>query len=145
MYKCKICNFETDKTGKIAAHYSNKHPKVKKEYICSKCGKSNFSRAVDLTIHEKNCDGSGCKLDKKKKRAAERKNFICPDCKQHVVSQNIERHVKACNGGGFKWQRQPKKNLGHIWNKGLTKETSESVRRAGETYSRHVKEGLIIP
>lgn len=32
----------------------------------------------------------------------------------------------------------------HAWNKGLTKETHKSLKKAGETYKKHLKEGKIV-
>ena len=36
-------------------------------------------------------------------------------------------------------------NLGVPWNKGMTKYTDDRLKKAGETYSQKVKDGIIIP
>lgn len=53
-----------------------------------------------------------------------------------------ERNSKACKSS---WQkgRKPKVLTKPIWNKGLTKDNSESVKRAADTFKSRCKEGLI--
>ena len=56
---------------------------------------------------------------------------LCKENPNHQVSSIVEYNMK---------------NHGHpAWNKGLTKETDERVRRYGESYSKGVKSGKIIP
>lgn len=81
---------------------------------CEKC-KREFKKLSSARIHEKFCDGSGCKLDKKKKSAS----WKCPKCKFHIHSKR-DRHVEICDGLGPNAHKRIKKLLGRgkDWSKG---------------------------
>lgn len=54
----------------------------------------------------------------------------------HIWKNHTEEGIKHNPNIGLLFNRQ-------IWNKGLTKETSESVRKSGETYTKRIKSGEI--
>lgn len=71
--------------------------------------------------------------------------FSCVDCRKEMGINMFARHTnKRC----LYWQRKhglllPKRSGG--WNKGLTKDSNPSIRKAAETYSARFKAGLHLP
>lgn len=68
----------------------------------------------------------------------ETKKYICPLCQKEYSLYGVKNHIKYHFGyeGGCSIAN------GHTaWNKGLTKETSESVKRGAETFKQHYTEG----
>jgi len=123
MYKCKLCQFETDSPSKIANHYQYTH-KENKELICNKCGKK-FKNEKGLKCHTKKV----CEKIKNKNNI----NHICPVC-GFYISNKIQKHINICDGKGpgvIKRLRCTGRGLG--WNKGLTKENNESLKKISET------------
>jgi hypothetical protein len=122
MYKCKECEFITEKTSELANHYKHNH-KEKKEYICEKCEKILKSKG-GLTCHLKSCDGvSKIKILIK----------ICPKCNYEIKNCNYEKHLNSCNGRGPRSKR-PGYGKGILgWSKGLNKHNDERVRKISES------------
>ena len=95
-----------------------------KDYKCSKCDRS-LSTPAAKAVHEKHCDGTGSKLDKRKESA----NWKCPKCNMHVHSQR-ERHVEVCDGLGPGAHRRGSR--GRSWAKG-TKLSEEHKKKISES------------
>lgn len=87
---------------------------------------------------------------------------ICEKCKREISKSNYDRHYNSCDGtyfiGPHKPRLKPKKTrdevLAHMqkmrqaknpipWNKGLTKETNDSVKKQAETMKEGYKTGRI--
>lgn len=69
----------------------------------------------------------------------------CEKCKNLVTKNNLQRHINSCNGLGTKRNR-PKKGRGtNIWNKGLTKETNDKVKKNSEAISLAIKGKPTLP
>jgi len=99
MYKCKLCQFETDIVTELANHYQYNHKKIH-SIMCEKCGKK-FKNEKGLKQHTK----KSCEKNIKNKQV----NHICPKCGLYI-SNSIEKHIKSCNGYGPRRSRhQPKK------------------------------------
>jgi len=132
-YKCPKCEFETDDRYKIAGHVSS-HTK-KRKIECDKCGKMVSSLAFNR--HYKVCKG---KVEQKTKIKYSERNgkVICPICDKEFSKFGIANHIRS------KHERKNNYSPGG-WNKGLTKETDERVKKFGETYSRNIKLGKIKP
>ncbi len=67
----------------------------------------------------------------------------CLICNKEYSIYGIGSHIWKMHGEG----RNHDPNAGYkkgriIWNKGLTKDTDERVKRCGETLTKHLKEGL---
>lgn len=66
------------------------------------------------------------------------KKWKCPYCKDNLIFESrlqLYKHMHKAHTDRF----------GHIWNKGLTKEIDNRLKKAGNTYSTKIKAGLIIP
>lgn len=72
----------------------------------------------------------------------ETKKYVCPLCQKEYSLYGIKNHIRHHFGyeGSFS-----KANGCTAWNKGLTKETSETVRRCGQVYHERCKQGKIVP
>jgi len=75
--------------------------------------------------------------------------YKCPYCDKEYQKNGIGTHIWRKHipnnknwGGG---QMFKGKGGNTSWNKGLTKDNSERVRKSAETFKRRVKEGKIIP
>lgn len=84
-------------------------------HTCEKCNRQ-FKNLAGLSNHKRFCDGTGCKLDKKKESVA----WVCPKCNFHIHSQR-ERHVEICDGLGPNAHKRIKKLLGRgkSWSRGI--------------------------
>lgn len=71
--------------------------------------------------------------------------YECPYCKKLFNNRGINGHVwRLHTEEGSKYKRKYEKGK-VAWNKGLTKETNEALKRKGETLKRNIKLGLVIP
>lgn len=66
-------------------------------------------------------------------------SFLCPICFKKISKYGIKNHLKYSHFGFIK------KFNKQAWNKGLTKENSEIIKKSREIYCKKIKEGLIIP
>lgn len=85
---------------------------------CSKCNKE-FKTGQGRGSHEKNCDGIGTGIKRRKKPP-----FICPKCGIDIKTSR-ENHVNSCDGNGPRRRKINKnllvgKGLGQNWEKGKT-------------------------
>lgn len=87
------------------------------------CGKKNTNPVCNLPSCQKTKEGG----------------WKCPYCNQVFRTRSEKQnHVKECHP-----ERVSTKPM--AWNKGLTKETNETVKKGGETLRKHIKEGKVIP
>lgn len=128
MFKCKYCNKEFDSGAKLGGHIGwceknpNKRSKDELKYIREKIA-DNKLKPIGIEIKCKYC-GKICKL------------------------YGIKNHEKQCKSNP---NRIPQKGTRFKingdkfipWNKGLTKETDERVKRNGESISNGYKTGKI--
>ena len=72
-------------------------------------------------------------------------NYICEYCKKEYKNQNaLNSHKIRCklNPNMKYWRTAPEKGKGHkAWNKGLSKDTDERIKKIGETFSKKAKNG----
>lgn len=80
------------------------------------------------------------------------KLFVCPHCKHIIITQITKYacHVKWCKKNPNRiisenaLQKIHEQNIGHIpWNKGLTKETSKSLKKFGENMHFKYSTGIL--
>ena len=112
-----------------------------KKTNCDKCNKDikncNYER------HYKVCGG----IIKKRNKLDLYKNiddkYECPNCLKLYSKFSIHKHYS-----NYTKEKLYKKNNflknGLVWNKGLTKEDNESIKKQGETYSKNIKNGIIV-
>lgn len=73
-------------------------------------------------------------------------NIKCPHCDRFFSIKGIGTHMWRKHGNGINHKSNKPYNEGRFaWNKGLTKDTDERVKKFGETYSNNVKNGITIP
>jgi very-short-patch-repair endonuclease len=109
---------------------------------CDKCNKeislSNFKR------HYKSCGKKKKKLNPK--WLQKNGKYKCPICEKEFSKYGIHNHVSVVHDG--KKERvnhnKGKKMTGKCWNKGLTKETSDIIKNAGEKFKKNYKDGKFI-
>lgn len=126
MYNCKKCDFSTENNSLLANHYKYVHSSIdKKELLCDKCDKI-FKNIGSLKIHKKTCGIEQEKI-----------NHICPKCNSYI-SNSIEKHINYCDGNGTRRQKEAirKTEIKTSWNKGLTKETSDSLKKISESLKK---------
>ena len=76
----------------------------------------------------------------------ETNKYICPHCGKEYAKYGIGNHIwrkHTEEGQKFDPNKDYQKGTRKAWNKGLTKETDERVRKTGETYHKRFKSGEI--
>lgn len=127
MYSCKHCEYVCESSSSISNHYKYSHPKNNPiDLICDKCNKQCLSLS-GLNYHKKSCDGK-----------KEKDIYICPKCGFEIKSSR-EKHLNYCKGNGPRSKKVKRKE---VWNKGLTKETDERVRKIGQSIKERYSNGL---
>ena len=118
----------------------------RKKKICDICNKeislSNFSRHYDSCSKEKIV--SKLNVDWKQENG----KYKCPHCNKEYSKYGISTHIWRNHTTEGKKQNPNKGFLDGtriIWNKGLTKESDERIKKIGETYSNNIKNGITIP
>ena len=70
-------------------------------------------------------------------------NYICKYCGKECKNANsLRNHERLCKSNPNRQESsfvKYNKTKGDVWNKGLTKETNDSLRRAGEKLKRHLE------
>lgn len=137
MYKCTICDKEFNSIKKRDSHFRLVH--IKK--ICLKCG-LDFN-SVNYNKHTASCKGI------KKKNYVDRNYskidsnlYQCNYCSKTYSKHGISMHMWATHGEGKNFRpllNRDNTKKHPAWNKGLTKETSDIVKRLGEKVSITLK------
>lgn len=109
---------------------------------------NNYNKHVER--HLKNPDSF-----QKRKYALNHEGLQCQFCGKECKNRNsLCNHERLCRDNPdrqlTKYEKYgPIEGFNHkgrpAWNKGLTKETDERVRKISDTYRKHYKEGLITP
>lgn len=123
-------------------------------YICRYCGKT-LKRPCALGIHERTCRKNpdrkplenhvcGYSIYQKKSKSADNEIYHCKHCGKACKNKNSHRnHERLC-------PHNPDRNykngmLGkNAWNKGLTKETDERVKRGALSLKEKYDSGKIV-
>lgn len=77
----------------------------------------------------------------------ETNKYVCPECGKEFLKYGINTHFwrnHTEEGKKFNPLKNYIKGSKHGWNKGLTKETDERVRKQGETYRKNFENGTIV-
>jgi predicted RNA-binding Zn-ribbon protein involved in translation (DUF1610 family) len=104
---------------------------------CEKCNRE-FKNNGAKSIHQKNCNGIGTKLNFKKEKRKE----VCPKCGERILASK-QKHYDACDGTGTK-RSKPKKGY-NSWNKGLTKDNSPLLKSMSDNLKERYKNKELIP
>jgi len=120
-----------------------------KKFACKHCGKK-FESGQRLGGHTIWCkknpnQKSPSNWNKGTRNPPHQKRVICTKCGKEFSSMGLGTHMWRMHGKGkdFDPNAGYKKGSRKIWNKGLTKETSETVKRAANTLSRKIRDGEI--
>lgn len=138
-YKCKYCGKEFDIKQKLAGHTSKckLNPNYERNMKYLEDARSKIKMNSDGTyIRTHKDEKCSCQYCGRLYRYYGLKNHetYCidnPNRKQYPVKENHEWNFSKHPGSG--------------WNKGLTKETDERLKKQGESYKEGVKNGTIIP
>lgn len=138
MYICQYCNKEFSKRQQLAGHsvhcknnpnYNKDKEKKQLESAREKMSLLRNSGIKNLTIREEYKD----------------KNIKCQFCGKLCSLYGLHNHEKYCHMNPNKKQytlRGVALN-NNAWNKGLTKETNNSLKKASLTYVNHYQSGYI--
>jgi len=128
---------------------------IRNKITCQDCGievsVSNFTKHLNSKTCLRNQENNNSskqtlKLDESWK--AESGKYACPNCSLEYSKNGILSHIWRTHGDGIGFTANNdnfKSGTRTAWNKGLTKETNEIVKKIGESYSEGVKSGRIIP
>lgn len=150
-YKCEICGKEYDSCEAKNKHRRQKHPDYIPNCICNYCerdcktpgGKGIHERICKLNPDRKPLVNNGnCNFLHKGKDRAPYGTWYCKWCQEHPIFETrkaLTKHNKEMHPNNFTTKGMVP------WNKGLTKETNESVAKAGKTLSENYANGKFIP
>lgn len=132
MYICKYCGREFDNRFKLNGHicWCKSNPNAK-----GKCNFNSESKKEKMKLFNENRDDLFCQYCGK-----QCKNLN--SLKQHEVRCKNNPNAISVRDNFYEYRlRNQSKNLSFIpWNKGLTKDTDDRVKKYGETYhNRYVK------
>jgi very-short-patch-repair endonuclease len=129
-------------------------PKEKKFIICNKCNDSISSYGYKK--HFNSCNGFNKNLRKTKNiynlnslniKKLENEFYLCLECNKQYLKSGIGSHywrLHTEDGKKFNPNKCYTKRNKVIWNKGLTKETDERIKKQNKTYKEKYNAGLII-
>lgn len=115
---------------------------------CDKCG-YEFSK-YGYKNHYRSCKGKlersrdikSNKIDYKEFYNEDIDMYICPFCEKKLTKYGVHNHIPSCVKNPNPIKNNRKK--GHrAWNKGLTKNTDNRVKRGADTYKQRLKSGDI--
>lgn len=119
---------------------------IRTKKICKKYG-----REISVSNYNKHVKACENKIEKEiikiNHLLQNNGKYKCPYCGKEYTKNGIGTHIWRKHKEG----QNHDPNVGYIkgtrkaWNKGLTKETNESVKRAAETLSKRYKEDLLKP
>ena len=72
-------------------------------------------------------------------------NTICPVCRKVIEKKGYSRHVPKCNGLGPRRSRTKYHGKKGGWNAGLTKDTSDIIRKYSDKFRHDYQTGKIVP
>ena len=154
--KCDICGKEFNKKYSLTYHINAKHLKtidikhggflIKKQ--CPKCGKEitavNFNKHLKACGHQKQLNKDVMEI--LSKCIVKDNKYICPICNKEYSKMGIATHIwRKHTEKGLKFESNCDKGYKDgtrvAWNKGLTKETDERVRKGTEKLKESWKLG----
>ena len=155
-YICDICGAVFEKERGLWGHKASHLPKA--EHICQYCGEKFFTTEAAFNHHitqkHINVDQDGNPLTDFNKPINE---LCCQYCKRSCKNMNsLVNHERYCkdNPNAIKRtypfrkptdRRSTDRRLGHTpWNKGLTKETNEIIRRNANDYKEKLALGIYV-
>lgn len=122
-------------------------------YKCNQCDKEFLSeRQLAGHIGSLIRKGTHVKTYKKNNKIKEEwkindKKYKCPYCNLDFPKAGISSHIWRKHEAGI--NHDTKSSVGKkgspSWNKGLTKETDDRIKKIGETYKQGILNGTIIP
>lgn len=102
IYKCKVCEFETNKISDIANHYQFSHT-IKHECVCEICEKKfKTERGYKIHLKYNTCQK---KRNEKENKKLKNKLRIEENTKKYVVCPICNMNVKFYNLGFHKWKK----------------------------------------
>lgn len=115
---------------------------------CPKCGRE--ITIINFNKHFKVCNKYKKQTNKEVLEIASKciikdNKYICPICNKEYSKKGIFTHIwrkHTKEGLEFDPNKSYEKGTKVVWNKGLTKETDERVKKCSETYSKNAKLGL---
>lgn len=155
--KCDICGKEFNKTYSLTYHINkahlNKYDKMSKggcfqKVKCPKCGRditnNNFNKHLKVCGHQKQLNKDVIEI--LSKCIIKDDKYICPLCNKEYSKMGIGTHIFRnhtekgksldCNcAKGYK------NGTRVVWNKGLTKETDERIKKGSEKIKESWKLG----
>jgi hypothetical protein len=116
-------------------------------YKCNQCDKQYESpKQLGGHIRAMIKKGDHIKIQKENKNPENiNGKSICPYCNKEFPYKGIGTHIWYIHRGRDGKHTCGKPKGTPAYNKGLTKETSEGVKKAADTYKRRMSEGLISP
>ena len=156
-YKCNICGAVFEKERSLWGHKASHLPKS--EHICQYCGKKFFTTEAAFNHHvtqkHVNTDQNGNPLADFNKPID---GLYCQYCKRECKNLNsLTNHERYCKDNPNKTKRPDGVNristinnphdrrIGKTpWNKGLTKETSDIIRKNAIDYKEKLSLGIYI-
>lgn len=124
-------------------------------FICPDCGRK-FKTKQALNGHKRSCKKDNPKFGiiNDNKINVSLFNGICPFCgKDYKSNLGLGCHINICKQNPnfnediynkrFKFHKTNNNRI--AWNKGLTKETDERVKKCGETFKKNLKDGKFVP
>jgi len=117
---------------------------MKPTKTCDKCNRqittNNFNK------HYNSCDGILKEKQIKDEWKQENGLYKCPQCKKEYKKTGIATHIWRMHGTGINHNPNKTYKEGrYAWNKGLTKENDERVKKFGNTYSHNISLGITTP
>lgn len=115
---------------------------MKRETIkCKKCqkfiSKSNYKR------HTNSCGNKKYNLKISEEWKISENNYKCPYCSKNFSKMGIITHILRIHIKPELFENSKNKTPRIAWNKGLTKETDNRVKKGGETFKNKLKNGEI--
>jgi len=124
---CPDCGTEISKSN-ISKHLGSK----KCKHNQNKSSKSNGSINTSITNIKVNDNGK----------------YSCPYCDKEYTKNGLGTHIWRAHGDGVNFTANTvkhKNGTAKLWNKGLTKETDDRIKKAVEKYKSNIKNGIIKP
>lgn len=141
-YICKYCGKEFESAAKLNGHvtFCTENPSEQIDYICKYCGKV-VTGTQRIKKHEAFCKSNPNYVQKKIKYNQEScsDDLHCRYCNKSCKNQNsLHQHEIRCKDNPDRISCHIGDHKGIVpWNKGLTKETNESIRKQSLSQKRY--------